>query len=58
MVVQKSDAMLQHEKWIAEVVSKRPKRTKETHMLPEPIKLIVAGGIIVVILLIASALMM
>lgn len=29
MTVVKSDAMLQHEKWIAEVVAHRPKRSND-----------------------------
>ncbi|HNX09140.1 MAG TPA: hypothetical protein PKL29_03410 [Methanothrix sp.] len=32
MSVVKSDAMLQHEKWIAEVVAHRPKRSNEKVM--------------------------
>jgi len=50
MAVVKSDAMLQHEKWIAEVVKARPKRTKETKMLPEPIILVMAAAVILVII--------
>jgi hypothetical protein len=32
MTVVKSDAMLQHEKWIAEVVAHRPKRSNDNVM--------------------------
>jgi len=51
MVVQKSDAMIQHEKWIAEVVSHRPKRTQQTMMIPEAqnIIMVVAGVLIIVV---------
>jgi hypothetical protein len=50
-MVEKSDAMVQHEKWIAEVVKTRPKRTKEIMMLPEvkDILMVVAAILIVVI---------
>jgi len=57
MAVVKSDAMLMHEKWIEEVVSHRPKRTKVTKMLPEPKDLILAGAVIVIIVVGLATLM-
>lgn len=50
MTVVKSDAMLQHEKWIAEVVAHRPKRSNEQVMHIEWSKyLLVAAAILVVV---------
>jgi hypothetical protein len=50
MAVVKSDAMIMHEKWIEEVTSHRPKRTKETTMRPEAYNIImVAAGILVIL---------
>jgi len=47
MTVVKSDAMLQHEKWIAEVVAHRPKRGNDQVMHIEWSKyLIVASAIV------------
>ncbi|MDD1751001.1 MAG: hypothetical protein LUO89_14145 [Methanothrix sp.] len=55
MTVVKSDAMLQHEKTIAEVVAHRPKRSNDDVMHIEWGKiLLVAAAVIVVILAAAS----
>jgi len=51
MVVQKSDAMVQHEKWIAEVVAHRPKRTRNEVMRIEVPKLVLIGSAIAVVLI-------
>lgn len=50
-MVEKSDAMLQHEKSIAELIKTRPKRTREVRMMPEAkdILMVVAAILIVVI---------
>lgn len=54
MAVQKSDAMLQHEKWIAWVVEHNPKslpgRDKQVHLMPETPKLVMIFAAIVVII--------
>ncbi|MCX6668351.1 MAG: hypothetical protein NTV25_00885 [Methanothrix sp.] len=51
MTVVKSDAMLQHEKWIAEVVAHRPKRTNDQVMHIEWSRyLIVAAAVLVVVI--------
>jgi hypothetical protein len=51
MTVVKSDAMLQHEKWIAEVVAHRPKRSNEQVMHIEWSRyLIVAAAVLVVVI--------
>jgi uncharacterized membrane protein SirB2 len=50
MVVQKSDAMIQHEKWIAEVVAHKHKRGKQVKMLPEaPDLIMVVAGILIIV---------
>jgi hypothetical protein len=55
MTVVKSDAMLQHEKWIAEVVAHRPKRSNDDVMHIEWRKyLVAAAAILVVVIAIAS----
>jgi hypothetical protein len=55
MTVVKSDAMLQHEKWIAEVVAHRPKRSNDDVMHIEWRKyLMAAAAILVVVIAIAS----
>jgi len=55
MVVVKSDAMLQHEKTIAEVVAHRPKRSNDEVMHIEWSKfLLVAAAVFVVIIAVAS----
>jgi hypothetical protein len=55
MTVVKSDAMLQHEKWIAEVVAHRPKRSNDNVMHIEWSKyLMAAAAILVVVIAIAS----
>jgi len=54
MTVQKSDAMLQHEKWIAWVVEHNPKSLpvmdKPVHLMPETSKLVMVFAAIVVII--------
>jgi hypothetical protein len=54
MTVQKSDAMLQHEKWIAWVVEHNPKSLpgmdKKVHLMPETPKLVMAFAAIFVII--------
>jgi len=51
--VQKSDAMLQHEKWIEWVTEHNPKwipgKEKPVHMLPETPELVMAFAVLVVI---------
>ncbi len=55
--VQKSDAMLQHEKWIKWVTDNNPKsmpgRDKPVNMMPEAHNLIMAFAAIVVIAAVA-----
>lgn len=53
MTVVKSDAMLQHEKWIAEVVAHRPKRSNEMVMHIEWSKFLLAAAAIVVVVIAA-----
>lgn len=55
MVVQKSDAMLQYEKGIGELLKTRPKRSKEIMILPEAKELIIAAAVIVVVVAAALA---
>jgi hypothetical protein len=54
MTVQKSDAMLQHEKWIAWVVEHNPKSIpgsdKQVNLIPETPKLVMVFAAIVVII--------
>ncbi len=51
MTVVKSDAMLQHEVWIHEVVTHRPKHMREQVMHIEVRNLVlVAAGILVVVI--------
>jgi len=49
MAVVKSDAMLQHEKWIAWVMEHNPKRPKEYQPLPEVKDMIIVVAVIVII---------
>ncbi len=58
MTVVKSDAMLQHEKWIAEVVAHRPKRTNDQVMHIEWGKFLLAAAAIVIVVLAAVTMMM
>ncbi len=55
--VQKSDAMLQHEKWIAWVTEHNPKwipgRDKPVNMMPEAHTLIMAFAVITIIAAVA-----
>ena len=54
MAVQKSDAMLQHEKWIAWVVEHNPKSLpgmdKRVNLMPETHNLVMVFAAIVVII--------
>jgi hypothetical protein len=56
MTVVKSDAMLQHEKWIAEVVAHRPKHRREV-MHIEMRNVIVAVAAILVVVVAAVSMM-
>jgi len=55
--VQKSDAMLQHEKWIAWVTEHNPKwipgRDKPVNMMPEAHILIMAFAVVTIIVAVA-----
>lgn len=53
MTVVKSDAMLQHEKWIAEVVTHRPKHMRENVMHIEVRNLVLAAAAILVVVIAA-----
>ncbi len=57
MTVVKSDAMLQHEKWIAEVVAHRPKRTKDQVMHIEVSNYVMAAAAILVVIIAAVTIM-
>lgn len=57
MTVVKSDAMLQHEKWIAEVVTHRPKRSNESVMHIEWSKFLLAAAAVVVVVIAAISIM-
>ncbi len=57
MTVVKSDAMLQHEKWIAEVVAHRPKRSNNSVMHVEWSKYLLAAAAIVVVVIAAVSIM-
>ncbi len=57
MAVVKSDAMLQHEKWISWVVGQNPKRGKEIRMLPEAKELIIAATVVIVVVAAALSIM-
>ncbi len=56
MTVVKSDAMLQHEKWIQEVVTHRPKHMRESVMHIEVRNLVLAAAIILVLVIAAVSL--
>lgn len=62
MAVVKSDAMLQHEKWIAWVIENNPKqlpgRDKPVNLLPETPVLVMAFAALVVIAFTAIQIMM
>ncbi|MDD1736916.1 MAG: hypothetical protein LUQ44_00095 [Methanothrix sp.] len=58
MTVVKSDAMLQHEKWIAEVVAHRPKRSNDDVMHIEWRKYIMAAAAILVVVIAIASMMM
>ncbi len=51
MVVQKSDAMRQHEKFIEEIVAHRPKRTRNEVMQIDTPKMVLIGSAIAVVLI-------
>ena len=55
MAVVKSDAMIQHEKWISWVLEHNPKRGKDYNPLPEAKDVITAVAVIVIIVAIALA---
>lgn len=57
MAVVKSDAMLQHEKWIAYVMEHNPKRGKEYNPLPEVKEMIIAVAVILVVVAAALSIM-
>ncbi len=57
MTVVKSDAMLQHEKWISEVVSHRPKHTNEKVMHIEVRNYVLAAAAILVVIIAAIQMM-
>ncbi len=58
--VQKSDAMLQHEKWIAWVTENNPKwvpgREKNVNMMPEAHEMAMAFAVIAIIATVALSL--
>jgi hypothetical protein len=56
MTVVKSDAMLQHEKWIAEVVAHRPKHRREVMHIE--MRNVIAVIAILAVVVIAAASMM
>jgi len=56
MTVVKSDAMLQHEKWIQEVVTHRPKHMRTQVMHIEVRNLVLAAGVILVVAIAAISL--
>ncbi len=51
MTVVKSDAMLQHEKWIHEVVTHRPKHMRENVMHIEVRNLVLIAAALLVVLI-------
>ena len=57
MTVIKSDAMLQHEKWIAEVVAHRPKRSNDQVMHIEWSKFLLVAAAIAVVVIAATSMM-
>ncbi|VVB68801.1 Uncharacterised protein [uncultured archaeon] len=57
MTVVKSDAMLQHEKWIAEVVAHRPKRSNEQVMHIEWSRYLIAAAAVLVVVIAALSMM-
>lgn len=57
MAVVKSDAMIQHEKWISWVLEHNPKRGKDYNPLPEAKDVIAAVAVIVIVVAIAASLM-
>jgi hypothetical protein len=57
MTVVKSDAMLQHEKWIAEVVAHRPKRSNDNVMHIEWSKYLLVAAAVVTLAIAAVSMM-
>jgi len=57
MTVVKSDAMLQHEKWIAEVVAHRPKRSNDNVMHIEWSKYLLVAAAVVALAIAAVSMM-
>ncbi len=55
VAVVKSDAMIQHEKWITWVLEHNPKRGKDYNPLPEAKDVIAAIAVIVVVVAAALA---
>ncbi|MCX6676367.1 MAG: hypothetical protein NTU95_00290 [Methanothrix sp.] len=55
MTVVKSDAMLQHEKTIAEVVAHRPKRSNDQVMHIEWRNILLAAAAVVVVVIAATS---
>ena len=53
MTVVKSDAMLQHEKWIEEVVTHRPKNMREQVMHIEVRNLVLAAAAVMFVIIAA-----
>jgi len=58
MTVVKSDAMYQHEKWIAEVVAHNPKHRNEGVMHIEMRNIVVAVAVLAVVVIAATSMMM
>ncbi len=57
MAVQKSDAMVQHEKWIEEVLKTRPKKANDDVMHIEVRNYVLAAAGLLVIIFAAVAMM-
>jgi hypothetical protein len=57
MTVVKSDAMLQHEKWIHEVVTHRPKNMREQVMHIEVRNLVLVAAALLVVIIVAVGMM-
>lgn len=57
MTVVKSDAMLQHEKWIHEVVTHRPKNMREQVMHIEVRNLVLVAAALLVVVIVAVGMM-
>jgi hypothetical protein len=53
MVVEKSDAMVQYDKGIGEILKTRPKRGREVRMRPEAGDMIMAATVVIIVVAIA-----